>query len=373
MAISILNWNGWRDTLECLESVLRLDYPNYLTVVVDNGSWDGSAERIKAWAHENLGAGHVLADYTQEIALQGGDPQTEAALESVPSPARLVLIRSKENLGFTGGNNLSLSYAHRRGFGPDYVFLLNNDTCLEPDCLAQLVAADRRSGAAMIAATLKITGDRHVRDTSHARETREANAASANQKLGGLIKEEGSRPPSLENRQIGENLGNNSAALDPNADLKPSGWLSGAAVLMRRDLLAGVKQIQGNYLDDRLFLYGEDDVLTLLACRLGYKPRWATRAVGYHRAGASSGGERGACKWYYSTRNLFYMADYMPKFERLRFRLFHPLIGAGRVVKYLLTGRGRSARAALWGMVDAYRGVTGKWRDHDREARHGAT
>ena len=40
VAISILNWNGWRDTLECLESVRRLDYPNYLAIVVDNGSWD---------------------------------------------------------------------------------------------------------------------------------------------------------------------------------------------------------------------------------------------------------------------------------------------------------------------------------------------
>lgn len=85
--ISILNWNGWRDTLECLESVRRLDYPNYLTVVVDSGSWDDSAERIKAWAHENLGAGHVLADYTQEIALQGGDPQTEEVLDRTGSPA----------------------------------------------------------------------------------------------------------------------------------------------------------------------------------------------------------------------------------------------------------------------------------------------
>ncbi len=42
VAVSILNWNGWQDTLECLESVRRLDYPNYLSVVVDNGSWDDS-------------------------------------------------------------------------------------------------------------------------------------------------------------------------------------------------------------------------------------------------------------------------------------------------------------------------------------------
>ena len=79
VAISILNWNGWQDTRECLESVRRLSYPNYLTVVIDNGSWDHSAERIKAWARENLGPGHVLAEYAPAIALQGGEEITEAA------------------------------------------------------------------------------------------------------------------------------------------------------------------------------------------------------------------------------------------------------------------------------------------------------
>ena len=48
--IIILNYNGWQDTIECLESVLRNDYPNYQVIVVDNGSPDNSMEYIKAWA-----------------------------------------------------------------------------------------------------------------------------------------------------------------------------------------------------------------------------------------------------------------------------------------------------------------------------------
>jgi glycosyltransferase involved in cell wall biosynthesis len=50
VAIVILNWNGWKDTIECLESVFRNTYPNYQVIVVDNGSTDGSIEKIKAWA-----------------------------------------------------------------------------------------------------------------------------------------------------------------------------------------------------------------------------------------------------------------------------------------------------------------------------------
>src|SRR5208337_3935714 len=89
VAISILNWNGWRDTLECLESVRRLHYPNYLTVVVDNGSRNDSVERIRAWAKEALPDQAAFLEYTCETALGGGNPSSEAQLDAAESPNRL--------------------------------------------------------------------------------------------------------------------------------------------------------------------------------------------------------------------------------------------------------------------------------------------
>ena len=50
VAIIILNYNNWQDTIECLESVLRNDYPNYQVIVIDNGSPNNSIEYIKEWA-----------------------------------------------------------------------------------------------------------------------------------------------------------------------------------------------------------------------------------------------------------------------------------------------------------------------------------
>ena len=101
VSIILLNWNGLADTVECLESLMSLDYPAYEVVVVDNGSTDGSAGVIRArfpW---------------------------------------VVLIETGENLGFAGGNNVGLR--HVMAGAADYAFLLNNDTAIDPLCIRQLV------------------------------------------------------------------------------------------------------------------------------------------------------------------------------------------------------------------------------------------
>src|ERR1700690_790746 len=46
VAVIILNWNGWQDTLECLESLYQINYPNYDIVIVDNDSADDSIQKI---------------------------------------------------------------------------------------------------------------------------------------------------------------------------------------------------------------------------------------------------------------------------------------------------------------------------------------
>jgi GT2 family glycosyltransferase len=97
----ILNWNGWRDTLDCLDALKQCTYPRLALVVVDNGSIDTSVARIRA-AHPDI-----------------------------------VLLESDKNLGFAGGNNIGIRYA--LAHGSDYVWLLNNDTKPAPDALSALV------------------------------------------------------------------------------------------------------------------------------------------------------------------------------------------------------------------------------------------
>jgi GT2 family glycosyltransferase len=109
--IVVLNWNGWRDTVECVESCRKLEYAPRRILVVDNGSTDGSEERLRnAWPD---------VDFVQTGA----------------------------NLGYAGGNNAGIRHALARGAAA--VWLLNNDARVAPDCLTHMVAAldaDARTG-----------------------------------------------------------------------------------------------------------------------------------------------------------------------------------------------------------------------------------
>lgn len=135
--ILVLNWNGWRDTLECLESLYANDYPDYQVVFLDNCSEDDSLERIRQWADGNTAANPFVQcplpyiEYDRQAAEQGGLAAEEARLY-VRLPARiphpLIIIRTGQNLGFAGGNNVGLRYARQRG--AEYVLLLNNDAWL---------------------------------------------------------------------------------------------------------------------------------------------------------------------------------------------------------------------------------------------------
>ncbi len=136
LGVVLVCYNGWRDTIECLESLLRSDLP-IRVAVVDNGSSDGSAERIRAWASGEepfTPPDNELARLTtppiakpvEMLVLSG-----TSAPATNPGKARVTLIESVDNLGFAGGNNVGMRHLFRDPH-IGFTWLLNNDTVVEP-------------------------------------------------------------------------------------------------------------------------------------------------------------------------------------------------------------------------------------------------
>jgi GT2 family glycosyltransferase len=143
VAILVLNWNNWADTLECLESLFHLDYPDFQVIVCDNGSTDDSLVKIREWAAGILTApvgmslSGVRVEFCQKpIPIAEFDRSSIERGDSTAEP--LLLIRNGANLGFAGGNNVGLRYALQSGQF-DYCWVLNNDTVVASDALQKLV------------------------------------------------------------------------------------------------------------------------------------------------------------------------------------------------------------------------------------------
>ena len=126
VAIIILNYNGLRWLQACLSSVLKTDYPNYETVLIDNGSSDGSIEYVR----REYGSVRIVSNST--------------------------------NLGFAEAYNRVVDQVDA-----EYILLLNNDTeVLNPSWLTHLVEAASEGGD-VGAVTTKLVSmrDRRVLDS----------------------------------------------------------------------------------------------------------------------------------------------------------------------------------------------------------------
>ncbi|ALJ01526.1 hypothetical protein DC20_16770 [Rufibacter tibetensis] len=134
VCIILLNYNGYEDTIECLESLFKLEYKAFSLVVVDNNSTDSSLEKLTLWLEAQAAKTKTIikVPFLKKVIYE------EANGSLSEEKAWVTTIQVKENLGFAGGNNIGIAYAQRH-FSPEYVWLLNNDTVVVPNSLSKLV------------------------------------------------------------------------------------------------------------------------------------------------------------------------------------------------------------------------------------------
>lgn len=169
VAVVLVNWNAWKDTTECLDTVLGLDYPYVSIWVVDNDSQDQSVEMISEWAKSPNRAPHWrdIAGVRRITGKANGESREISCRVvdefgvpegSSPEGSMVTIVRAARNLGFAGGNNLGISLAGLDQF--DYFWLLNTDTIVDARSLSELVnhaLSDKSYG--MIGSTLLYYSD----------------------------------------------------------------------------------------------------------------------------------------------------------------------------------------------------------------------
>lgn len=308
VSIVLLNYNGTRDTIECLKSLYGYDeatgsrpenglyYKPFHVIVVDNASEPKALEDLRAWLRAS-GLPH-------EISRPG-----VGGNGAMPFRHGIVLLESPENLGFSGGCNVGI--AHALWSGADYVWILNNDTVVHPlalwhsvECFLQSSKAGVRVGA--VGSKLydyhdpervQFDGDRVY--------------------YGGM-----QAPHSPEADKVGFKT-----------------YVSGASAVLARKALEEC----GGF-DEAFFLYFEDNDLCLRLFNAGWRVAFQPKSIVYHKGGASIGDWIGSpLSIYYASRNsLLFQAKHgslgLEAFRLLRNAIWGPMKKDRHSIRAFLKG-----------------------------------
>ncbi|KKR87220.1 hypothetical protein A2875_02065 [Candidatus Gottesmanbacteria bacterium RIFCSPHIGHO2_01_FULL_46_14] len=247
VSIVIVNWNGIIQTRQCLRSLGKLVKKDIelTTIVVDNGSTDGSI-------------GTIRKEFSDVVAL----PQ-------------------ESNRGFTGGNNAGIDYALEHG--ANYVWLLNNDTEVDKQSLTALIHAEADIVGSKIyfAPGFEYHKDRY----------KESERGRVIWYAGGIIDWQNMY---ASHRGVDEvDHGQYDVRVETD-------FVTGCSMMVRSEVFKRI-----GLFDERYYLYLEDVDLSLRAQKGGFRLIYEPVSVVWHKNAGSSGGVGSHLHDYYLMRNRF--------------------------------------------------------------------
>ena len=231
ISLIVLNWNGWQDTLTCLESLATVKNPPFNILVVDNGSTDGSQEKLGAF----------LTSFTAH-------------------PAQL--IENTDNLGFAGGNNVGMRKALKNG--AELIVLLNNDTKVEPTFLKELVTVVQKHHTIGMLNPKILHMDKGERTKRF-------------WFIGGKINW-------LRTQGTHRDYNKEDSGQLDHKEFLPSEYATGCCVMVKRSVIEEIGLLSEDY-----FLYDEDVEWSLHARNAGWQCAVAPKAVIFHEGGSATG------------------------------------------------------------------------------------
>jgi GT2 family glycosyltransferase len=288
--IVVLNWNTYEMTKECIQSLLAMDGDSFEILIIDNGSQDGSVEYLR---------------------------------QAFP---KIALIANARNLGFASGSNVGMRLALEQG--ADYVLLVNNDTVVKPDLLAELLAESERHPKAGLLSPKIYYADHPDRIWW----------------AGGTYSLWQGVPRHLGWKEKERGQYETARVID---------WATGCVVLLRCDAL-----LKTGLFDDKMFANAEDLDLSLRMRSVGWEVRYVPAAKLWHKEGFATRRNAGEhVRYFTSIRNLLWV---MHKHARtLHWLTFCPYFLVRYVFvlvfKSLCRGNLKSARAVLGGVAAFWR------------------
>ena len=286
LSIITINYNGLKDTCELIDT-LPLEDESIEVIVVDNASKEDEATQIE-----------------QRY------PQVK-------------VIRSKENLGFAGGNNLGIQAAQGK-----YLFFINNDTLLshQPSAISHLI--NRLESSPKIGAVcpkIKFSwGDNPIQYAGYTPLS--------------II--------TMRNRSIGFGEADCGQYNTPH----PTPYAHGAAMMVKREVIEKAGMMPECY-----FLYYEELDWSMMIRRAGYDIWYEPACTIYHKESQTTG-QSSPLRTYYITRNrlLFAKRNINSPQKYLTYLYLLGIVALRDVIKYTLQRRPDLAQATIKGIKDFY-------------------
>ena len=283
LSIITINYNGLKDTCELIDT-LPLEDKSIEVIVVDNASTQDEA-----------------------TAIEQRYPQVK-------------VIRSKENLGFAGGNNLGIKAAQGK-----YLFLLNNDTFLKPqtsDLRPLISRLESSPKIGMVCPKIKFSWGSQ------------------------LIQFAGYTPLSpitMRNKAIG--CGEADHGQYDIAHLTP--YAHGAAMMVKKEVIE-----KAGLMPDSYFLYYEELDWSMIIRRAGYEIWYEPACTVFHKESQTTG-QNSPLRTYYITRNrlLFTQRNQQGLIKYISFLYLINLVATRDILKFAFQRRMDLVQATIRGIV----------------------
>jgi len=328
VAIIILNWNGWQDTVECLESLYQINYPNYDVIVIDNGSEDESLKKIREYCDGKFKIYSKFFEYDTKNKpieiLEFYKEETEHIkvnaneFSNLTSNKKLILIKNDKNYGFAEGNNIGIKYSINN-LNPDYILLLNNDVVVDKEFLIELIKANIDDEKVGIEGPSIYDYDKK----------NNLQSAGANIKW---------NTGTVEFQNV-----------DKNCNPNQVDYVEGCCLFIKKDVFEDIDYLNSNY-----FCYWEDTDFCVRSSKAGFKVLSISTAKIWHKRSKSVKKINGFYA-YYMTRNMFwFMKTHANKVQYTFFLFYFFVFRFGfESFKYLIIQRNKEVYISFCkGIID---------------------